>query len=82
MVRLFYFKQIPMKKLALQNFGLVDLNTEELKELNGGTDWTDIFKVSTIAYVGSQIVTHWSDVAKGVSVFSTEGGRNAGLVVR
>ncbi len=71
-----------MKKLALQNFDVIDLNTEELRELNGGTDWTDIFKVSTVAYVGSQIIAHWSDVKHGVAVFATEGGRNAGLVVR
>jgi len=82
MVRHFSFKQIPMKKLALQNFGVVDLNTEELKEVNGGADWTDIFNVSTVVYVGSKIVTHWSDVVNGVAVFATEGGRNAGLVVR
>ncbi|MDQ8053500.1 MAG: hypothetical protein REI78_10760 [Pedobacter sp.] len=54
-----------MKKLELNVEGLTALSKEEMKGLNGGVDWTGLIKGSGWAYLGVQIVTHWSEIKTG-----------------
>ncbi len=67
-----------MKNLKLENYGVLDLNTEEMSELNGGADDTP----TTTTGFWNGLAYIYGATVKGCIVFGTEGGRNAGICVK
>ncbi|WP_316769856.1 hypothetical protein [Pedobacter frigiditerrae] len=55
-----------MKKLELQNFGVVEMNNDEMKRVDGGQlpKWV---KGGIWGYLATQVIDNWAEIKKGFS---------------
>ena len=55
-----------MKQMNLENFGLIEIPTKEMKEINGGgIPWKEF---------GLYVIEHWSEIKSGIASGWADGG--------
>lgn len=55
-----------MKKLELQNFGVVEMHAKEMRETDGGQAPGWLKKLGW-GYLATQVIDNWEDIKKGFS---------------
>ena len=56
-----------MKQIELKKYGLMELNSKECHEIDGGGSLTKWLKGFSWAYVAHEVADHWAEIKKGLS---------------